>query len=98
MRKDDDGMARVNIYKNLWAGYDCYFVRMSSNGRVDTGISVHNAYGDWRVKYMSQFYSHDIKNTEHFPIVGKIDIDQSIISAVLAAEEEGERRADDAKQ
>lgn len=84
-------MARRNIYKNLWAGYDCYFVRMADNGRMATGISVHNAYGDWRVKYMTQFYSQDIReDAEHFPIVGKIDIDQSIISAVLAAKEEQE--------
>lgn len=91
-------MARVNIYKNLWAGYDMYFVRMSSNGRMDTGISVHNAYGEWRVKYMTQFDSQTVKDASHFPIVGKIDLDQSIISAVLAAEEEGERRANNAKQ
>lgn len=83
-------MARCNIYKNLWAGYDCYFIRMSSNGRMDTGISVHNAYGDWRVKFMTQFYSQDTKDAVHFPVVGKIDINQSIICAVLAAVEEQE--------
>lgn len=85
-------MPRCNIYKNLWAGYDCYFIRMYTNGRMATGIKVYNAYGDWRVAYNSQFYAQDMKDAEHFPIVGKIDINQSIISAVLATVEEQEAR------
>lgn len=76
------------IYKNLWAAYDCYFILISSNGRMDTGISVHNAYGDWRVKFMTQFHSSKRKDAEHFPLVGQIDLEQSIISGVLAAVEE----------
>lgn len=85
-------MPRCNIYKNLWAGYDCYFVRMYTNGRMATGIKVHNAYGDWRVEYNARFYAQDVKDPVHFPVVGKIDIDQSIISAVLATVEEQEAR------
>lgn len=76
------------IYKNLWAGYDCYFILMSSNGKMDTGITVHNADGEWRVKFMTQFYTNTRKDTEHFPLVGHIDLEQSIISGVLAAVEE----------
>lgn len=85
-------MARRNIYKNLWAGYDYYFIPMHNDGRMATGIKVHNAYGDWRVAYNTQFYAQDVKDSAHFQVVGKIDIDQSIISAVLATIEEQEAR------
>lgn len=79
---------RCNIYKNLWAGYDCYFFRLSTNGSMASGIYVHNAYGDWRVAFNTQFYDQDVKDPVHLPVVGKIDINQSIISSVLAAVEE----------
>lgn len=77
-------MGRCKIYKNLWAGYDLYLVPVSG-GRM---ISVHNAYREWRVNYSPGYTRISLRDTEHYPVVGEVDIDQAIISAVLAGEEE----------
>ena len=60
----------MTIHKNLWAGYETYFVRMGSSGRYATGISVVNVDGDWRVTFNAKYYASDLRHDkEHFPVV-----------------------------
>ena len=35
----------MKIYKNLWAGYDCYFIKTNQNKQYAYGYMIHNAYG-----------------------------------------------------
>ena len=74
----------MTIHKNLWAGYETYFVRMGSSGRYATGISVVNVDGDWRVEFNTKYYASDLRHDkEHFPVVGSIDIKTIVKDAVL---------------
>lgn len=74
----------MTIHKNLWAGYETYFVRMGSSGRYATGISVVNVDGDWRVEFNAKYYASDLRHDkEHFPVVGSVDIKRIVKDAVL---------------
>ena len=80
-------MKRGDIYKNLWAGYDCYFI-YQGHIRKDMvrGYCVHNAYGnsDWRWKsaqYSAKSFTED--EGKHFPLVGHIDLEKIICNAIL---------------
>lgn len=76
----------MTIHKNLWAGYETYFVRMGSSGRYATGISVVNVDGDWRVEFNAKYYVSDLRHDkEHFPVVGSVDIKAVVKDAVLKA-------------
>lgn len=81
----------MNIYKNTWAGYDYYFVHTHSNGFGVRGYSMHNAYGKWKVN-KAWFSNETIKDAEHFPKVGEIDLNKIIIENVL--KEVGDGRFD----
>lgn len=74
----------MNIYKNLWAGYEAYFIRMGNSGQFAKGIQVHNAHGEWRVDYNTRYYASDLRHDkDHFPIVGNIDLDAIIANSTL---------------
>lgn len=76
----------MTIHKNLWAGYETYFVRMGTSGRYATGIGVVNVDGDWRVDFSEKYYANDLRHDkEHFPVVGSIDIKAVVKDAVLKA-------------
>ena len=72
-----------DIYKNLWAGYESYFVytgeRASSKGCSfnDTkGYTITKLGGEWQLKrgiYSKQLLTDKV----HFPIVGHIDLDEA---------------------
>ena len=80
-------MKRGDIYKNLWAGYECYFI-YQGHIRKDMvrGYVVHNAYGenDWRWK-SAQYYASSFTEDggEHFPLIENIDLQKVICNAVL---------------
>ena len=80
-------MKRGDIYKNLWAGYECYFI-YQGHIRKDMvrGYVVHNAYGenDWRCK-SAQYYASSFTEDggEHFPLIGNIDLQKVICNTVL---------------
>lgn len=80
----------MKIYKNLWAGYDCYFVKIGSawsskNEPAKTKVlTVNNAGGEWNVS-LGEFYSCHLKDTEHYPEVGTIDLKRLIVGAFLSA-------------
>lgn len=74
----------MTIHKNLWAGYETYFIRMGSSGRYATGIKVFKIDGEWRVDFNTRFYASDLKyDREHFPVVGSIDVKKVILDAVM---------------
>lgn len=72
----------MNIYKNLWAGYDCYFVPTHTDKSKARGYRVHNAYGKWKVD-KAWFAKETVEDAEHFPKVGEIDLNKIIIENVL---------------
>lgn len=74
----------MTIYKNLWAGYETYFIRMANSGRYAKGIGIAHVEGRWKVEYNAAYYASDLRHdTEHFPIVGRIDLDSLIINGIL---------------
>ena len=74
----------MNIYKNLWAGHETYFIRMSNSGRYAKGIGIVNVNGVWKVDYNASYYSSDLRHDkEHFPIVGNINLDNVIFENVM---------------
>ena len=76
----------MTIHKNLWAGYETYFVRMGTSGRYATGISATNVCCEWRVDFNARYYTSDLRHDkEHFPIVGNIDIKTAVKDAILNA-------------
>ena len=86
--RNTDKMKKGTIFKNLWAGYDCYFIYQgpghSRKGEEAhaKGICVHNAYGGWKIR-RAEYYTSDLRDSEHFPIVGHIDIEAYILAKVL---------------
>lgn len=84
-------MKKGTILKNLWAGYETYFIYMGFPVRVGRfeaskvgGYSLSKINGKW-IFERSQYYRQSIKDTEHFPVVGHIDVDSAMINAVLSA-------------
>ena len=72
----------MKIYKNLWASYDCYFISSNSDKKYHYGYLVGKPKDCWEL-CPGQFYNSDIKDTEHFPIVGEIDLNNIIVETVL---------------
>ena len=73
----------MNVYKNLWAGHETYFIRLGSSGRYAVGIGVVNIKGEWKVNRNARYYASDLRNDrEHFPIVGNVDLNSMIIEAI----------------
>lgn len=74
----------MTIHRNLWAGYETYFIRMGSSGRYATGIALRNIRGEWRMDFATRYYASDLRHDkEHFPVVGKIDVKKVILDALL---------------
>ncbi len=85
----------MTVYKNLWAGYETYFIRMSNSGQYACGIGVINVNGDWRVKWNMKYYASDLRHdTEHFPIVARVDLSKMIVDSIKALRNTGEKRND----
>lgn len=89
-------MKKGTILKNLWAGYETYFIYMGFPVRVGRaeaskvgGYSLSKIKGKW-IFARAQYYRKDIINDrEHFPVVGHIDLDSTMTSAILAAIQSG---------
>lgn len=73
----------MKIYKNLWAGYDCYFIKTHQSGQYAYGYMIHNAYGSWDIKSAKYYLSDIKKDREHFPIVGNISLKDLVIKTAL---------------
>lgn len=82
----------MNIYKNTWAGYDCYFVHTHTDKSRACGYRVHNACGKWKADKV-RFSKATIEDTERFPKVGEIDLNKIIIENVLKEGKHGESKS-----
>lgn len=85
----------ATVHKNLWAGYPTWFIRTGTSGQYATGIGIcdtREVDGKWRVRLNGDmYYAKDLKNDqEHFPIVGRIDIQSILIDAIQKLEGGGE--------
>lgn len=93
-------MRKGTILKNLWAGHETYFVYMGfpvRSGKAEAkktgGYSLVNVDGVWRFE-KAQYYIHSLKDQEHFPVVGHIDFNQTLIDGILNAIEKKRREPD----
>jgi len=84
-------MKRGTILKNLWAGYETYFIYMGwpvrtrkGEAAATRGYTITNVDGEWRFR-TSEYYTHSLQDREHYPIVGWIDLDKLIADGVLQA-------------
>lgn len=86
-------MKKGTIFANLWAGHETYFVYQGAVGGRKRGPDLSWGYklvffeNKWHLKKAS-FYTQDLRDAEHFPVVGHIDIDallkQSILEAIFS--------------
>ena len=74
---------RGDIFLNKWAGWMTLFVYFRTSGRYCYGVSITNVEGKYAIRN-AQYYKEDIMyDAEHFPIVGKVNINEMWISAVF---------------
>ena len=87
------------LYQNKWAGYETYFTpaypvrtRKGESNAIG-GYEVTKINGKWKCRKGS-YYTHTIRDEEHFPVVGEVNINVLgyVRSAMLNALE---RRADE---
>ncbi len=80
----------MKIYQNLFTGYRTYFVIIGSawsckyESKKVKVLKVFEVEGKWEVE-MAGFYSYALKDEEHFPVVGKINLKSIIVEAFLKA-------------
>ena len=93
-------MKKGTILRNLWAGYETYFIYMNfpahsykNEANKTGGYQIVNIDGKWKFS-KAVYYTRDLKDTEHFPVVGWIDFDRMVIDGILQAIANGERRAE----
>lgn len=78
------------IYKNLWAGHETYFiamhpVRSSRNEPPKTGgYGLVKTDEGWQIEKNAVYYSRDLKDSKHFPVVGQADIEALLIEGILS--------------
>lgn len=84
-------MKKGTILKNLWAGYESYFVYMGwpahsykNEAKKTAGYSLINIAGKWKFE-KAQYYCQHLNDREHFPIVGYIDINSTFADCILKA-------------
>ena len=86
------------IYQNKWAGYETYFVPRypvrTRKGESEAlgGYIIANVEGVWLCRKGS-YYLSTLKDDEHFPVVGKVEIDvfEYVMDTILDALGKGER-------
>lgn len=84
-------MKKGTIFKNLWAGHETYFVYMGFP--VRTGKCEEKATGGYGLVKLDDgwkfertvYYVRDLNDTEHFPVVGYIDINRAMADVILQA-------------
>ncbi len=80
----------MKIYQNKWSGLKRYFIKIFEvsvgRRRLGKGISIILYPGNkWRISW--EYYDpYDLKNdSEHFPVVGNINLKKLLIEAILNA-------------
>ena len=84
-------MKRGTILKNLWAGHETYFIYMGfpahsckAEARKTGGLILVNVDGRWDLE-KAPMYCHSLRDREHYPIVGHIDLKKLCIDGILQA-------------
>ena len=84
-------MKKGTILRNLWAGYETYFIYMGfpvhthkMESKKTGGYSLSYIDGKWKFK-RAAYYVEALRDTEHFPVVGWIDLKGIAVDAVLKA-------------
>lgn len=76
------------IYKNEYCpSVPTYFVPLSKSGRNTNGMQIKFYDGKWNLNLDASYDSSDLKDSENFPVVGSVDIEQTIIQALLSGVE-----------
>ena len=74
----------MRIYKNNYCpSVPTNFVPLSHNNRCTNGIHIKYYADRWNIKYDASYYNSTLKDSEMFPVVGEIDLSQTIIQAIL---------------
>ena len=80
-------MKHGTIVRNMWQpSYKSYFVYMGTSGQYAKGLSVVDTCDgdDVHVNYGIHYYKdHILKDREHYPIVGYIDLKRVVVNTVL---------------
>lgn len=84
-------MKKGTILKNLWAGHETYFVYMGfpvrtgkCEAKATGGYGLVKLDNGWKFE-RAMYYVQDLKDTEHFPVVGYIDINRAMADVILQA-------------
>lgn len=82
-------MRKGTIFKNNWAGHETYFVYQSDkriNGQQCChGWDIVKIDGVWRLR-QGDFYRRDLEtDSEHFPVVGYINLHVAIRQLIMDA-------------
>ena len=81
-------MRKGTVFKNLWASYESYFIYQmpgrsaKREAKRSSGYVIYNVDGKWSIR-RGDFYTCDLEDREHFPIVGHLDVETVLINAVL---------------
>ena len=79
---------RGTIFRNLWAGYETYFVYLRQTTiereRCGDGIIIADyKRNGWEMR-RGQHYKSDLEtDKEHYPVVGHIDVDRLLTDAII---------------
>lgn len=83
-------MKKGTIFRNLWAGHETYFIYQGPTksakceAEKSRGYSLCNFNGKWKLG-TANYYTRDLKDEEHFPVVGYIKTDDILKNAILDA-------------
>lgn len=81
----------MKIYRNKYAAsYEYYFVEMVGNERFSYGLHIENSSGRFKLRY-GRFEKTDLRDTEHFPVVGKINLAECVMDSVKENKDKTEK-------
>ena len=80
-------MEKGTIFKNNYAHYETYFIYQSTvskkyGSNSAEGYSLMNIDGDWILEKIV-YYKQDLEDSEKYPVVGHVDIDELIKKELL---------------
>lgn len=75
----------MKIYKNLWAGYETYFVKKRQDKRCAYGSEIIYLDGKWEYRDNAIYALCTIRDSEHFPLVGEINLTEIIRRSIMEA-------------
>lgn len=67
-------LKRGQMFLNLWSGWQNIFVVLGTDKAFCYGVEIAKVKGDYRVGKV-KYYLKDLRNdSEHFPLIGEMDI------------------------